>query len=328
MSKPVMSLEEALRLDALEAQKITDTPQDESFDRIVRLACAALEAPVGAISFLEADRQWLKAKQNLPMSEISRRDSFCTHTVGQDDVMVVEDATQDPRFANNPLVTCEGGVRFYAGAPLTTREGFNVGSLCVADHIPRKISARDRGLLKDFAAIVASELELRRSAGTDMLTGLSNRRLFDDIALHEVARARRQEEPLTVALIDADRFKSINDTFGHPAGDAVLRGLAPVIRKALRAEDQIARYGGEEIAILLPNTNLEHAGIVLDRVRRDIMAMIVPELAGRWVVTASIGAAELQPDDTGIADMLARADAALHRAKEAGRNRLELAEAA
>ena len=325
--KPV-SLEEALRLDALEAQKITDTPEDDSFDRIVRLACAALEAPIGAITFLEAERQWIKAKQNFPLQETTRRDSFCTRTIETDEIMVVEDATLDPRFCDNPFVTCEGGVRFYAGAPLKTKEGFNIGSLCVVDHIPRRISARDRGLLKDMAAIVVSEMELRKRAGTDTLTGLYNRRLFDEIAAHEVARARRQELPLTVALIDIDKFKSINDGFGHAAGDAVLRAIGPVCRKALRADDLIARYGGEEIVILLPNTSLKMAGIVLDRVRRDIMAMIVPELGGRWVVTASIGAAMLQPDDAGIAAMLERADAALYRAKEAGRNRLELAEAA
>jgi diguanylate cyclase (GGDEF)-like protein len=328
VSQPVVSLEEALRLDALEAQKITDTPPDDSFDRIVRLACAALEAPSGALTFLEADRQWLKATQNFPITETARKDSFCTHTIAQDEVLVVEDAAQDPRFAENPFVTCDGGVRFYAGVPLRTREGFNIGSLCIIDQIPRKISARDRGLLRDFAAIAAHEMELRRRAGTDTLTGLYTRRLFDEIAAHEVARARRQGEKLTLAMIDIDKFKTINHSFGHPAGDAVLRAIGPVARRALRAEDQVARFGGEEIAILLPNTGLEHAAIVLDRIRRDIMAMIVPELNGRWVVTASIGVAELQPDETGIDGMLARADVALYRAKEAGRNRLELAEAA
>ena len=326
MSEPV-SLEEALRLDALEAQKITDTPEDAGFDRIVRLACAALDAPMGALSFIDSDRQWLKARQNLPLSETTRRDAFCNYTVAQEDVLVVGDATQDARFAGNPFVL-SGGVRFYAGAPLRTREGFNIGSLCILDHIPRNLSARDRELLKDFAIIAVNEMELRKRAGTDALTGLCSRHLFDEIAAHEVARARRQKEPLSVALLDIDRFKAINDKLGHPAGDAVLRGLGPVIRKALRTEDQIARHGGEEIAILLPNTKIDHAGIVLDRVRRDIMAMIVPELGGRWVVTASIGAAELQDDDSGFATMLARADAALARAKEAGRNRLELAEAA
>ena len=328
MNDTPITLEEALRLDALEAQKITDTPPDDSFDRIVRLACATLEAPIGAITFLEAERQWIKAKENFPLDETSRGDSFCTYTIAHDEVMVVEDATKDARFSNNPVVTCEGGVRFYAGAPLKTREGFNIGSLCVVDHIPRKINERDRSLLADMAAIVVNEMELRKRAGSDALTGLYNRRMFDEVAQHEVARARRHGEKLTVALIDIDKFKSVNDTFGHPAGDAVLRAIGPVCRKALRGDDQIARYGGEEIVLLLPNTDLEQAAIVLDRVRRDIMAMIVPELAGRWVVTASIGAAELLPEDGGIADMLARADAALYRAKEAGRNRLELAQAA
>lgn len=327
MSKPV-SLEEALRLDALEAQKITDTPQDESFDRIVRLACAATETPVGLISFVDGERQWFKSRVGLDLCETPREQAFCAHGLHSDEVMVVEDAAADPRFADNPLVTCEKGIRFYAGAPLRTREGFNLGTLCVIDHVPRRIGERDQGLLRDMAAIVVNELELRKRAGTDTLTGFYNRRLFEEIAAHEVARARRQKEKLSIALVDIDKFKTINDKFGHPAGDAVLRGLGPVMRKALRVEDQVARYGGEEIAILLPNTGLEHAAIVLDRVRRDIMAMIVPDLHGRWVVTASIGAAELQEDDAGMDEMLARADAALYRAKEAGRNRLELAEAA
>jgi diguanylate cyclase (GGDEF)-like protein len=323
-----ISLEEALRLDALEMQKVTDTPPDESFDRIVRLACAATETPIGLISFVDDERQWFKSRIGLEICETPREQAFCAHALHSDEVMVVEDAALDPRFAENPLVTCDNGIRFYAGAPLKTREGFNLGTLCVMDHVPRRLGERDKSLLADMAAIAVNELELRKRAGTDPLTGLYKRGLFDEIGAHEVARARRQEEKLCVALIDIDRFSSINDTFGRPAGDAVLRSLGPVIRKALRAEDQIARIGGEEIALLLPNTGLEHAGIVLDRVRRDIMAMIVPDLGGRWVVTASIGAAELQEDDTGIADMLARAEAALARAKDAGRNRLALAEAA
>jgi diguanylate cyclase (GGDEF)-like protein len=327
VSKPV-SLEEALRLDALEAQKITDTPEDGGFDRIVRLTCAALDAPMGGLSFIEADRQWFKAGQNLALSEMPRQDAFCHHTVAQDDVLVVEDAAQDARFAGNPFVACEGGVDFYAGVPLKTREGFRIGALCIMGPAPRQLSEQGRGLLKDFAVLAVNEMELRKWAGTDAPTGLYNRRLFDEVAAHEVARARRQKEPLSVALLDIDRLKAINDKFGHPAGDAVLRAIGPVIRKALRTEDQIARHGGEEIAILLPNTKMDHAGVVLDRLRRDIMAMIVPELSGRWVVTASIGVAELQDDDSGMAEILARADAAVARAKDAGRNRLELAEAA
>ena len=320
--------DEADRLEALESQKITDTREDDSFDRIVRLACAATSMPRGAISFVEEGRQWFKARHNLDVMETPRRDAFCAHALHSDEVLVVEDATKDPRFSDNPLVTCEGGFRFYAGAPLKTRDGFNLGTLCVIDNIPRHIEPRDIDLLKDMAAIVVEEMELRQRAGTDILTGLYTRRFLDEIAQHELARARRAGQPLTVALINIDRFKMVNDTFGHGAGDAVLRAIGQFCKSAWRGPDVIARYGGEELALLLPGTSVAQAAAVLERLRRNIMGMLVPELMGKWVITASIGAAELNHNDTEIADVLARADIALYRAKETGRNKVELSLAA
>ena len=322
-------IEEAMRLDALERQQITDTPRDEAFDRVVRLACATLSAPIGAITFIESERQWIKAEQGLGLQETSRDTSFCTHALTGDEVMVVEveDATRDPRFASNPFVTSKGGNRFYAGAPLNTKEGYKLGTLCVVDHIPRKITQRDRELLKDMADIVVSEMELRRRVGTDALTGLYTRRFFDELGTREIIRARRESTPLTAAFIDADKFKAINDTYGHPAGDAVLRAIGPACRRALRTSDILARYGGEELVLLLPNASLDQAAPVLERLRQEVAAMVVPELKG-CQVTASIGAAELAENDLTISDLLARADAALYRAKEGGRNRVELSLAA
>lgn len=324
MSEPVRQLDEALRLDALERQQITDTPEDESFERIVRLACAATDAPIGLISFVDDARQWFKARQGLDIRETPREYAFCAHAIQNDEVMVVEDATRDPRFAENPLVTCEQGIRFYAGAPLKTREGFNLGTLCVIDHIPRSIAARDRALLQDMAALVVNELELRKRLGTDALTGLFTRRFMDEMGTREVSRARRNDTPLTAAFIDADRFKSINDTYGHPAGDAVLRAIGPACKRALRGTDLLGRYGGEELVLLLPNTTIEQAAPVLERMRAEVAAMDIPELQGRQV-TASFGAAELEEGDHTVCDLLARADRAVYRAKEAGRNRVELA---
>jgi len=242
-------------------------------------------------------------------------------------VVEVEDATRDPRFASNPFVTSKGGIRFYAGAPLNTKEGYKLGTLCVVDHIPRKITQRDRELLKDMADIVVSEMELRRRVGTDALTGLYTRRFFDELGTREIIRARRESTPLTAAFIDADKFKIINDTYGHPAGDAVLRAIGPACRRALRTSDILARYGGEELVLLLPNASLDQAAPVLERLRQEVAAMVVPELKG-CQVTASIGAAELAENDLTISDLLARADAALYRAKEGGRNRVELSLAA
>jgi diguanylate cyclase (GGDEF)-like protein len=329
MTKETQScqIEEAMRLDALERQQITDTPRDESFDRVVRLACATLSAPIGAITFIESERQWIKAEQGLGVQETSRDTSFCTHALTGDEVMVVEDATRDPRFASNPFVTTKDGIRFYAGAPLNTKEGYKLGTLCVVDHIPRKITQRDRELLKDMADIVVSEMELRRRVGTDALTGLYTRRFFDELGTREIIRARRESAALTAAFIDVDKFKTINDTYGHPAGDAVLRAIGPACKRALRTSDIFARYGGEELVLLLPNASLDQAAPVLERLRQEVAAMVVPELKGRQV-TASIGAAELTENDLTIGDLLARADRALYRAKESGRNRVELSLAA
>jgi diguanylate cyclase (GGDEF)-like protein len=318
---------EAQRLEALEREQITDTPQDEAFDRIVRLACTATDTPLGAISFVDEARQWFKARVGLDSHETPREQAFCAHALVEDHVLVVEDATRDPRFAANPLVTCADGIRFYAGAPLKTREGFTLGTLCVIDRKPRHLTPRDLAMLEDMAAIVVNELDLRKRMGTDMLTGLYTRRFIDELGTREIARARREKKPLTAAIIDADRFKSINDDFGHPAGDAVLRALGMAVKTALRTTDMSARYGGEELVVLLPGTQMTQAAPVLERLRASIEALSLPQLKGRRV-TASIGVAQLTDGDTNIDDLLARADAALYRAKQDGRNRVTLAVAA
>ena len=167
-----------------------------------------------------------------------------------------------------------------------------------------------------------------KAGDTDMLTGLYSRRFLDEAGRDEVMRARREGLSLTAAMIDIDKFKTINDTFGPAAGDAVLRAIGQVCKGTVRAPDVVARYGGEELVVLLPGTSLAHAAPVLERMRKAIMAMLVPELLGKWVVTASIGAAELSRDDADIGAVLARADIALCRAKETGRNKVELAIAA
>src|ERR1700761_8380358 len=235
--------EEQERIGNLESYQLLDTGQDENFDRIVRLASAATETPVALISLVDGKRQWFKARVGLPLEETPREHAFCAHALLDDDVMVVEDATLDSRFADNPLVTQEDGIRFYAGAPLTTPEGYRLGTLCVIDHIPRRMDQRTRDLLKDMANIAVNEIQLRKVAGVDPLTGLYSRRMIDELAQRELPRARRNKTPLTVAFVDGDKFKSINDTFGHAVGDVVLRAMAEVCRRTIRSSDLIGRYG-------------------------------------------------------------------------------------
>ncbi|GHA84591.1 hypothetical protein GCM10009069_04630 [Algimonas arctica] len=149
------------RLNALWATKLLDSQPEERFDRLTRLAASALDADVALISLIDEHRQWFKSKQGTDVCETDRDIAFCDHTILQADVMVVLDMTHDARFFENPLVTGEPKVRFYAGAQLVTKEGHAIGTLCILDHQPRlDFSARDQQMLKDLAASVMTEVEI------------------------------------------------------------------------------------------------------------------------------------------------------------------------
>jgi diguanylate cyclase (GGDEF)-like protein len=173
------------------------------------------------------------------------------------------------------------------------------------------------------AELRSSQTELAFLANSDPLTGLANRRTLFEVGEREVQRARRFGRPLSVVVLDIDFFKSANDRYGHPAGDAVLRAVADQFRGHVRDADTIARLGGDEFAAILLETSAEAAQLAGDRLRAAIASTPV-ELTGA-LVTASLGIASLSVDDVGFAALLGRADAALYRAKGAGRNRLEVA---
>jgi diguanylate cyclase (GGDEF)-like protein len=160
-----------------------------------------------------------------------------------------------------------------------------------------------------------------RQAREDALTGLANRRALDELLAYEFARAGRSEQPLCVALIDLDHFKRINDDLSHAAGDAVLKAVAERMRGLCREIDTVARWGGEEFALLLPNTRLSDALAVCERVRAGVERLELDAIAPGLRTTISIGIASHE----GHADydrMLSQADAALYAAKQAGRNRV------
>ncbi len=320
--------DEGSRLADLENYRIVDSAPDESFDRIARLASAMAQTPVALISLVDSERQWFKSSVGMEADETPRSLAFCAHAILSDDVMVVEDASRDPRFSKNPLVMAEGGIRFYAGAPIKTPAGHRLGTLCVIDRIPRRMDPRTREMLRDMAAMVVSELELRRSAGKDELTGLFNRRFIDDLAQREMNRARRMKQKLTLALIEIDRFPPLAARHGLAMGDMVLSAVAACCIGEVRSHDLIGRYDGEEFLILMPNTAIRQAEVLLERLRTTVAAMPVPDLADRRHVTISIGASEVEPRDSNIGAAITRADQALYRAKDGGCNRVAFDEPA
>ncbi|WP_421762210.1 sensor domain-containing diguanylate cyclase [Devosia sp.] len=314
--------DEELRLRKLHQYDVLDTPKEDAFERITRLVTAVLGVPIAAVTLVDGGRQWFKSQQGLNVSETPRDQSFCAHAMLGSGPMVVRDATLDQRFSSNPLVVGDPDIRFYVGIPLRASDGTPLGALCGIDTKPRDIGERELEILGDLADLTMEQLELRLLATRDSLTGAMRRGHFITSATRDMAMARRMGVPLSCLMIDADKFKHINDDWGHAVGDDVLIHLVSAISGELRSSDSLGRMGGEEFCAFLPNTNLHGAMQVAERVRGAIEAMRIETPGGCVQVTASIGAAELTGLDATPEEMIKRADIALYQAKHTGRNRV------
>ncbi|HTO57461.1 MAG TPA: diguanylate cyclase, partial [Pseudomonadales bacterium] len=178
-------------------------------------------------------------------------------------------------------------------------------------------------VLRDITEITKIKEDMQRLAHTDFLTGLHNRRFFMQRLTEETERVKRGSLPMSVLLLDMDSFKSINDTHGHDVGDRVLQVIASVTQEVKRLSDVAARIGGEEFAMLLPDTDREGAIKLAQRLRRTITEQMIADARGQPIyVTASIGVATMSHNDRGIDHILTHADRALYRAKDNGKNRV------
>ncbi len=155
---------EAERIAALRSYNVLDSEPEEGFDRVTRMACRLLDVPICLVTLIAEERQWFKSRQGLDATETPREVSFCTYAIIQNKVMVVPNALDDPRFRDNPLVQQDPKIRFYAGAPLKTASGHNLGTLCVIDRVPRNLTDEQVVLLSELAAVVVDELELGKAA--------------------------------------------------------------------------------------------------------------------------------------------------------------------
>jgi diguanylate cyclase (GGDEF)-like protein len=315
------------RVAALRRLDVLDTAVEEPFEKIVTLVRTVLAVPVATVTLVDRDRQWFKARRGMEQSETPRAVSFCTHTIQQRDPLIIENALADPRFAESPLVVGPPYVRSYAGIPLRTPEGYNVGALCAMDTRPRRFSPADIAILSNFANIVCDELELRLIAQVDHLTGALTRRGFVDQAQREMERTLRYGRASSLIMIDVDHFKRVNDTYGHSIGDQVLKQIASLAETTLRPCDLFGRLGGEEFALLMPETSGAAALVVAERLRNTIAEHPMTLHGGGTIhVTASFGVAELSASFNTLTAWLERADMMLYAAKSGGRNRTQLAE--
>ena len=453
---------EEQRVKTLHALGVLDTPPEERFDRLTRLAAAALGAPIALVSLADSARQWFKSGVGLELAETPRAQSFCSHAIALDELLVVPDARLDERFIGHPLVAGAPFVRFYAGQPVYSVDGQPLGTLCILDQQPRRFGDADKRMLRDLAQLVQDELQrglppdaglaaalataesrarvidsdehlrtiadnvpaliayldtglryrfanqryqewlgvrsaamvgktvleamgeayfaprraalerclaghasalefeeehrgrrrvigttylphlrdgivrgiyvlstdatsareyerqLHAAAHADQLTGLPNRRSYEERLVQAIARARRSAMPMALAYLDVDHFKQVNDSLGHAAGDAVLREFAQRLSATVRSTDTVARLAGDEFVVVLEQVgSARECGRIADKLLDALRADFTVNGKAHQV-RASIGIAwSAHPEQAALGHA---ADAALDQAKRAGRD--------
>jgi diguanylate cyclase (GGDEF)-like protein len=264
MIAPSLPIDETQRLMSLYALHILDTPSENRYDRITRMARRLFDVDICLISLVDTNRQWFKSKVGLDACETERDISFCGHAILHDEVFVINDAAMDNRFYDNPLVTGAPNVRFYAGYPIKSPTGHRIGTLCIIDSKPRKLSPDEIHTLKDLGAMVEDEIKIASQAAVDDLTRVANRRGFHLFANNTLSVCRRTGTPAELAFFDLDGFKAVNDTYGHAAGDDLLKHFAELLVKCFRDADAIGRLGGDEFVVLLVGSD-GNADVALNR---------------------------------------------------------------
>jgi diguanylate cyclase (GGDEF)-like protein len=314
METPLTPENETERLCSLHALNVLDTPAEERFDRVTRLAKSLFNVPIALVSLVDENRQWFKSCLGVDASETSREISFCGHTILQNSVFVINNALLDARFADNPLVTGPPNIRFYAGYPLTSYDGHNMGTLCIIDDKPRDFTSADNALLSDLGMLAQQELQALQLATIDELTKISNRRGFQMLAEHSLAMDKRLTHSATLLFFDLNKFKQINDNFGHQQGDAVLRYFADCMLLSFRDSDVIGRLGGDEFVVLLSNHEDEDVKAALSRFA-DNLEEINGFASVDYDIEYSVGVLHIDDLSTPLDDLLHKADELMYKNK-------------
>ena len=305
--------DEASRLAELRALALLDTGPEERFDRVTRLAQRLFDVPIALVSLVDADRQWFKSHPDLETSETPREVAFCGWVILDDKVMQVPDATVDPRFEGNPLVVEDPGIRFYAGVPISGPAGSRLGTLCLIDREPRRLSESDEASLRDLAEMIENEIATTILATGDPLTGLSNRRGFDLVGTKLIEVCERRGLAATLVFLDLDSLKKINDRHGHHVGDEAVRAFAQILVEAFRGSDVVARVGGDEFAVLMVGAS--EGPPAIDRLGELLAARNQAPGTG-YDLAVSLGSATFQPGSgESLEDLLQRADTAMYADK-------------
>jgi len=348
-----IDLPEIERQMALDGYAILDSDPEQAYDDIVQLACTICEAPVASVTLIDRDRQWFKASAGFGVRETPRSEAVCDVAIRTPERMLeVPDLEQDARTPMRPVDASGQALRFYAGMPLLSPDGYPLGTVCVLDYAPRALTPAQRQALVALTRQVQHLLALRRyvvqqrdllqqrladaerleharadlqrrhddlqrTAARDPLTGLLNRAALEQMRKRPEAMRKLEAAGYALAVVDVDHFKKVNDRHGHLIGDEVLRAVAAVIASSVRDGDIAVRYGGEEFLVVLLATSLSAAFEVAERIRENVTLAPLP-----FPVSVSIGVAAGEPKRDTPEQVFELADQALYQAKAGGRNRV------
>ncbi|WP_028535765.1 sensor domain-containing diguanylate cyclase [Paludibacterium yongneupense] len=327
------------RLESLRRMLMLGGPKEEDFLRATRLASHLFNAPIAYVSIIDGQSQVMMSPMGMRPQTLPREQSMCQQVVELGSLILCQDARADARFSGAYNVVNPPYVRSYMGQPVRNAEGHLIGVLCVADPAANRFSEEDGKLLVDLAFLLEATIALRylsfsheqalnlasragEAALTDALTGVLNRRGILDMANHAYARCRHENRSFSLALLDLDHFKQINDSHGHLAGDAVLKEAARRLQGALRTGDIVGRWGGEEFLVVFPGLAPE----MLQDVGAKLVHAVTGEVAWQGEtlpLSASaglVGVSHLH-DVFNEETLLDAADQALYLAKERGRGR-------
>jgi diguanylate cyclase (GGDEF)-like protein len=308
---------------------------DDLLQAILMSALRFTGIPAGSVALYDQKKSELTLRAHCGLSEaFVERSTWPVKPGGltdqllkRDEILFVED-TEQVSFFNNPLAVNEG-IRSLICIPLVSK-GAIQGVLYLDDFVPRAFDKERMKLISVVASFAAMAIEnatlhheTRQMAITDLLTGLYNRRYFEQVLTQELTRAKRYKLTCCLLILDVDNFKNFNDTFGHPMGDRILATIGETITKMLRSVDFAFRYGGEEFAIILPETDLNCARDVAERIRRCVIedSGKIMRDTQKELVTVSTGIACYPHDAVTGETLFAVADRLLYKAKDSGKNR-------
>jgi diguanylate cyclase (GGDEF)-like protein len=310
MVSPSLLNTESERVTPIKTLGLLDTYEEQRFDRLVRMAKNMFDVPIAVVSLVEQSKQLSKSHLEL---DLKKDIAISEEAKLQDKTCIVEDTSKDTRFLNNPVVVNKPNIRFYAGCPLKVH-GNHIGTLSIADVGPRKMDHSKIELLEDLAVMIENELTAIQMATTDELTQIPNRRGFYTLVEKGIKICSRRKVTSSLAIIDLNGFKKINDTMGHQTGDHVLKEFAKLLQSSVRETDIVSRLSGDEFVVWYNDASKEKAVSIVSRLKD--LATEHNKSQKIYTIKFSVGIIEIKPDNPASLDeIINTADVLMYKDK-------------